>query len=67
MRALPVFTFCNKMDRPSLSPFEIIDQLEKEFNLECCPMNWPIGRLLYVLHAMLHATYYMGYVYVSID
>jgi peptide chain release factor 3 len=43
MRELPVFTFCNKMDRPSLSPFEIIDQLEKEFALECCPMNWPIG------------------------
>ena len=51
MRALPVFTFCNKMDRPSLSPFEIIDQLEKEFNLECCPMNWPIGRFTcYILH-----------------
>lgn len=31
------------MDRPSLSPFEIIDQLEKEFNLQCIPMNWPIG------------------------
>eukprot|EP00595_Chromulina_sp_UTEXLB2642_P002343 CAMPEP_0196766618 /NCGR_PEP_ID=MMETSP1095-20130614/27693_1 /TAXON_ID=96789 ORGANISM="Chromulina nebulosa, Strain UTEXLB2642" /NCGR_SAMPLE_ID=MMETSP1095 /ASSEMBLY_ACC=CAM_ASM_000446 /LENGTH=397 /DNA_ID=CAMNT_0042129727 /DNA_START=157 /DNA_END=1347 /DNA_ORIENTATION=+ len=31
------------MDRPSLTPFEIIDQLEKEFNLECVPMNWPIG------------------------
>ena len=29
--------------RPSLSPFEIIDQLEAEFNLECVPMNWPIG------------------------
>ena len=43
MRQLPIFTFTNKMDRPSMSPFEIIDQLEKEFNLECCPMNWPIG------------------------
>eukprot|EP01041_Mallomonas_annulata_P008574 gene8574-17684_t len=43
MRQLPIFTFCNKMDRPSLSPFELIDQLEKEFKLECCPMNWPIG------------------------
>jgi peptide chain release factor 3 len=43
MRKLPIFTFTNKMDRPSLTPFEIIDQLEKEFNLECCPMNWPIG------------------------
>jgi len=43
MRKLPIFTFTNKMDRPSLTPFEIIDQLEKEFNLEICPMNWPIG------------------------
>ena len=43
MRKLPIFTFTNKMDRPSLTPFEIIDQLEKEFGLECCPMNWPIG------------------------
>lgn len=43
MRKLPIFTFCNKMDRPSLSPFELIDQLEKEFQLECCPINWPIG------------------------
>lgn len=63
MRKLPIFTFTNKMDRPSLTPFEIIDQvrshlpldftssfrilishqLEKEFQLECCPMNWPIG------------------------
>lgn len=43
MRKLPIFTFTNKMDRPSLAPFEIIDQLEKEFNLEICPMNWPIG------------------------
>ena len=44
MRMLPIFTFCNKMDRPSLSPFEIIDQLEAEFKLECVPMNWPIGK-----------------------
>ena len=43
MRKLPIFTFTNKMDRPSLSPFDIIDQLEKEFNLEIVPMNWPIG------------------------
>jgi len=27
MRKLPIFTFCNKMDRPSLSPFELIDQV----------------------------------------
>lgn len=43
MRKLPIFTFVNKLDRPSLSPFELIDQIEGEFKLECCPMNWPIG------------------------
>jgi peptide chain release factor 3 len=43
MRKLPVFTFVNKMDRPSLSPYDVIDQLEREFGLECTPMNWPIG------------------------
>jgi len=43
MRKLPIFTFTNKMDRPSLTPWEIIDQLEEEFSLQCIPMNWPIG------------------------
>lgn len=38
MRKLPIFSFVNKMDRPSLSPFELIDQLENEFKLEICPM-----------------------------
>lgn len=27
MRKLPVFTFANKLDRPSLSPFDVIDQV----------------------------------------
>ena len=31
MRQLPLFTFCNKMDRPALSPYEIMDQIEEEF------------------------------------
>jgi len=38
-----VFTFVNKLDRPSLEPLEILDQIEKEFNLPCYPVNWPIG------------------------
>lgn len=43
MRKLPLFTFCNKMDRPALSPYEIMDQIEAEFNLESFPVLWPIG------------------------
>ncbi|PNW87891.1 hypothetical protein CHLRE_01g006150v5 [Chlamydomonas reinhardtii] len=43
LRGLPVFTFVNKMDRPALNGFEIIEQLEKEFGLQSYPVNWPIG------------------------
>ncbi|GAB5361371.1 hypothetical protein AAMO2058_000707800 [Amorphochlora amoebiformis] len=43
MRKLPTFTFVNKMDRPALSPFQIIDEIEREFDLPCCPVVWPIG------------------------
>jgi peptide subunit release factor RF-3 len=28
MRRLPLFTFVNKMDRPALTPYEIMDQIE---------------------------------------
>ncbi|KAL6747846.1 peptide-chain release factor [Haematococcus lacustris] len=43
LRKLPIFTFVNKMDRPALNGFEIIEQLEKEFGLPAYPVNWPIG------------------------
>jgi peptide chain release factor 3 len=43
MRHLPLFTFVNKMDRPALTPYEIMDQIEAEFGLETHPIMWPIG------------------------
>ena len=43
LRNLPLFTFVNKLDRPSLSPYEIMDQIEAEFGLETYPILWPIG------------------------
>eukprot|EP00970_Alexandrium_tamarense_P011704 scaffold2566_cov125-Alexandrium_tamarense.AAC.7 len=43
MRQLPLFTFVNKMDRPALTPYEIMDQIEAEFGLETHPILWPIG------------------------
>jgi small GTP-binding protein len=33
MRSLPIFTFANKLDRPSLSPIEIIEQVHLNFFL----------------------------------
>lgn len=43
MRRLPLFTFVNKMDRPALTPYELMDQIEAEFGLETYPILWPIG------------------------
>lgn len=43
MRRLPLFTFINKLDRPCLSPFEVVDQIEREFGLLVHPVVWPIG------------------------
>lgn len=43
MRKLPLFTFVNKLDRPAMSPYEIMDQIQEEFNLESHPILWPIG------------------------
>jgi peptide chain release factor 3 len=43
LRGLPLFTFCNKMDRPALSPYQIMDQIEAEFSLPTHPIFWPIG------------------------
>jgi len=43
MRGLPLFTFVNKLDRPALTPYEIMDQIQEEFGLETHPILWPIG------------------------
>ncbi len=43
MRDIPIFTFINKMDREAKDPFDLLDELEKEFGIGTYPMNWPIG------------------------
>jgi peptide chain release factor 3 len=43
MRGLPIFTFINKMDRPSREPLDLLDELEKVLGIRSCPMTWPIG------------------------
>lgn len=43
MRDIPIFTFINKMDRDSLSPYDLLDEIEKELGIGTYPMNWPIG------------------------
>ena len=43
MRHIPIFTFINKLDREARSPFDLMEELEKEFGIGTYPMNWPIG------------------------
>jgi peptide chain release factor 3 len=43
MRGIPIFTLMNKLDRPSLSPLALMDELESRLQLPVCAMNWPLG------------------------
>ncbi|CAN5739063.1 peptide chain release factor 3 [soil metagenome] len=42
-RGLPVFTFINKLDRPSRDPFDLMDEVEQVLGLQVTPITWPIG------------------------
>jgi len=42
-RRIPLFTFMNKMDRPSRDPLELLDELESVLGIHAFPMNWPLG------------------------
>jgi peptide chain release factor 3 len=42
-RRIPLFTFMNKLDRPSRDPLELLDELENVLGIGAFPMNWPLG------------------------
>ena len=42
-RGIPLFTFVNKLDRPSRDPLELLDELETVLGIGAYPMNWPLG------------------------
>ncbi len=43
LRDIPITTFINKMDREARDPFELIDEIADQLQLECVPLNWPSG------------------------
>lgn len=43
LRQTPILTFMNKLDRETRDPLELIDEVEKELNILCAPVTWPIG------------------------
>jgi peptide chain release factor 3 len=42
-RGIPIFTFMNKLDRPTRDPLELLDELEHVLGIGAFPMNWPLG------------------------
>ncbi|HSD62228.1 MAG TPA: peptide chain release factor 3 [Ignavibacteriaceae bacterium] len=42
-REIPIFTFMNKLDRPTKDPLELIDELESILGIGAFPMNYPLG------------------------
>jgi peptide chain release factor 3 len=41
-RGVPIFTFMNKCDRPTLEPLALLDELERVLGIGAFPVNWPI-------------------------
>lgn len=42
-RGIPLITFINKMDRPALSPLELLDDITDQLGLDTAPVTWPVG------------------------
>ncbi|MEX2171518.1 MAG: peptide chain release factor 3 [Pirellulales bacterium] len=43
LRRIPILTFINKVDRPGLSPLELMSEIESKLGIEPVPMNWPVA------------------------
>ncbi len=43
MRNTPVIVFINKMDRDGKNRFDLLEEIEKELNMQLHPMTWPIN------------------------
>jgi peptide chain release factor 3 len=43
MRSTPVIVFINKMDRDGKNSFDLLEEIEKELNLQLHPLSWPIN------------------------
>ncbi|HEY1836065.1 MAG TPA: peptide chain release factor 3 [Rhizomicrobium sp.] len=43
LRDIPIMTFINKMDREARDPFELLDEISDQLQLDVAPMTWPVG------------------------
>jgi len=44
MRDIPIMTFVNKMDREARDPFELLDEIADQLQLDVAPITWPAGQ-----------------------
>ena len=66
LRATPIMTFVNKLDRDGRAPIELLDEIESVLKIQCAPVTWPIGMgrdLLGVYHLLEDRIY----LYVSVE
>ncbi|MGH8459287.1 MAG: GTP-binding protein, partial [Nevskiales bacterium] len=43
MRATPIVSFINKLDREGRAPLELLDEIERVLNIKCTAITWPLG------------------------
>ncbi len=43
LRATPIITFVNKMDREVREPFALQEEIESVLSIDCAPVSWPVG------------------------
>jgi peptide chain release factor 3 len=43
LRDIPIMTFVNKMDREARDPFELLDEISDQLQIDTAPMMWPCG------------------------
>jgi len=52
LRDIPIITFVNKVDREGQDPFELLDQVHDELQLDIAPRVWPLG-----MGGLFHGTF----------
>jgi peptide chain release factor 3 len=43
LRATPIITFVNKLDREVREPLALLEEIEAVLKIDCAPVSWPIG------------------------
>src|SRR5438067_1521563 len=43
LRATPIITFVNKLDREVRAPMSLLEEIESVLKIDCAPITWPIG------------------------